>query len=62
VSILTLRAFARATHVDPATVRRWIHAGMPAWRDGARWRIPTTVAELWVAEQADQDPRNTEGR
>lgn len=50
--IMTLRAFCRANHLDPATVHRWIAQGMPALRDGHRWRIPATEAEAWLAAQA----------
>jgi excisionase family DNA binding protein len=50
--IMSLRAFARTNHLDPTTVRRWIAQGMPALRDGHRWRIPATEAEAWLAAQA----------
>jgi len=49
---MSLRAFARTNHLDPATVHRWIAQGMPALRDGHRWRIPATEAEAWLAAQA----------
>jgi len=52
MAIMTLRAFCRANHLDPTTVHRWIAHGMPALRDGHRWRIPATEAEAWLAAQA----------